>query len=138
MKLKSLLFICCLTMLGSVSAADRHMHPKNDSNTMAASSTKNAFSPGYCEIEVLNRSFDDVTVYGTFDDGSALIPFNAYSFESPHYISLFYYNYCHRNMYLDVVTFDGYHIYSGYTRVDTTVKIVPYLTNQVKAEIQAK
>lgn len=45
---------------------------------------------------------------------------------------------CHRDMYLDVVTFSGYHIYSGITRANTALRILPYLKNQVKAEITHK
>ena len=94
--------------------------------------------PGYCEVEIINSSYDNVTVYGRFDDGSSLIPFNIYSFERPYYISLYYYNYCHRDMFLDIVTFSGYHVYSGYTNTESTIRIVPYLANQVKAEVHAK
>lgn len=138
MKIKSLLLVCCLGLMSHVFADNRHIHPKADLKPSTSSSLKNAFYPGYCEIEVINSSFDDVTVYGTFDDGSNLQPFTVYSFESPHYISLFYYSYCHRDMWLDIVTYNGYHVYSGFTRPDTTVRIVPYLAKQVKAEIKAK
>lgn len=138
MKIKSLFLICCLSLISSVFAANRHIHPKVDMNTAAVSATKNAMVPGYCEIQINNRSFDNVTVYGTFDDGIAMTPFDIYAFEQPHYISLYYYGYCHRDMYLNIVTFSGYPVYSGYTRADSAVNIVPYLTNQVKAEIKAK
>jgi hypothetical protein len=138
MKIKSLLFVCCLSLMGSLYAENRHIHPKADVNNAKSATAKNARFPGYCQIEIINSSFDNVTVYGTFDDGTSMAPFNIYSYESPHYISLFYYNYCHRDMYLDIVTFSGYHVYSGYTRTESTVRIVPYLANQVKAEIQTK
>lgn len=137
MKLQSLLFVCCLSLMSSLFADSRHVHPKADTN-QAKVDTKNAMLPGFCQIEIINSSFDNVTVYGTFDDGTPLIPFNVYSFESPHYISLYYYNYCHRNMYLDIVTFSGYHIYSSYTRTESTIRIVPYLANQIKAELHTK
>lgn len=130
MKIKSLLFVCCLSLFSSVFAADRHMHPKADTNPTAA-------AIGGCEINILNDSYDNVNVYGTFDDGTSMTPFSIYRFGSAS-ISLYYYNYCHRDMYLDIVTFTGYHVYSGYTNVDSIVRVVPYLTNQVKAEVQAK
>lgn len=138
MKLKSLLFVCCLGLMSYSFADNRHIHPKADTDKSTSTSLKNARYPGYCEIEIINSSFDDVTVYGTFDDGSNMLPFNIYSFEGPHYISLFYYSYCHRDMWLDIVTYNGYHVYSGFTRPDTTVRIVPYLAKQVKAEIKTK
>ncbi|STX29543.1 Uncharacterised protein [Legionella beliardensis] len=139
MKLKSLLLACGLGLLSTAYAENHHVHPKAEGlKSEAVNSAKKAMTPGYCEIEIINNSYDNVTVYGRFDDGSSLTPFNVYSFEAPHYIDLHYYGYCHRDMYLDIVTFNGYHIYSGYTRSETTVRIVPYLKNQVKAEIKAK
>lgn len=138
MKLKSLVFLCCLGLIGHVFGDTRHSHPKADLAPSASTAVKNKRYPGYCEIEIINNSFDDVTVYGTFDDGSNLQPFNIYAFESPHYVSLFYYGYCHRDMWLDIVTYNGYQVYSGFTRPDTTVRIVPYLAKQVKAEIKTK
>ncbi|STX52183.1 Uncharacterised protein [Legionella busanensis] len=139
MKVKSLLLACCLGLLSTAYAENRHVHPKVEAlKTEAVSAAKKAMAPGFCEIEIINNSYDNVTVYGRFDDGSSLAPFNVYSFEAPHYIDLYYYGYCHRDMYLDIVTFSGYHIYSGYTRSETTVRIVPYLKNQVKAEVRAK
>ena len=136
MKIKSLLFVCCLSLMGSLHAENRHLHPKADVNNANSTAAKNARMPGYCEIEVINSSFENVTVYGTFDDGSVMAPFNIYSYEAPHYISLYYYGYCHRDMYLDIIGYRGNHIYSGYTPTESTVRIVPYLANQAKAQIQ--
>ncbi|MGQ3890538.1 hypothetical protein [Legionella sp. CNM-4043-24] len=141
MKIKSVLFACCLGLLGTAVAGNRHIHPKADvapASVSAEQSGKSAMAPGYCEIELINDSRDHVTVYGQFDDGSTMSPFNMYTWEAPHYISLYFYGYCHRDMYLDIVTFSGYHIYSGYTRPGSTVRIVPYLTNQVKAQISTR
>ncbi|KTD53049.1 hypothetical protein Lqui_0004 [Legionella quinlivanii] len=138
MKLKALLFVSCFGLLGSSYAENHHVYPKADAVQAQASTQKGAMLPGYCEIEVINSSFDNVTVYGTFDDGTTLTPFDVYTFESPHYIDLFYYGYCHKTMYLDIVTFSGYHIYSGYTRVNSTVRIVPYLNKQPKFKLESK
>jgi hypothetical protein len=141
-KWKSLLFVCGLGLMSTLFAGNRHIHPE-DGTKQAQGVAAKAMMPGFCEIELINSSFDNVSVYGRFDDGSSMIPFNIYSFEGPHYVSLFYYNYCHRDMYLDIITFSGYHIYSGYTSVDSTVRLVPYGTpltgkSGVKAEVRAK
>lgn len=135
MKLKSLVLMCCVAFAGSSFAANQHLHPKVDpsvSNTAA----KKAMAPGYCEIEIINDSYDDVSVHGVFDDGSS-IDFGIYRYEAPHYISLDYYGYCHPNMYLEIYT-PFYKIYSGFTRVNSTVRIVPYLKDQAKASIRLK
>jgi hypothetical protein len=133
MKLKMLLLTMCCSLMGSAVADNRHFYPQTPIN-----SVKESVLPGYCEIEIINSSYDDVIVYGTFDEGSVMTPFNVYRYENPHYISNFFNGYCHPVMYLDIVTFRGYHIYSGYTQSNSTVRIVPYLVNQSKAEIQAK
>ncbi|CEK11347.1 hypothetical protein [Legionella hackeliae] len=142
MKLKSLLFVCCLGLLTSAFAENRHFHPQANNPTAKAadakSAAKSAKLPGYCEIEIINSSYDNVRVYGIFDDGTTLTPFNIYRYEGPHYVDLFYYGYCHAGMNLYIDTFSGYRIYSGYTYVNHTVQIVPYLTNKAKVEITAK
>lgn len=137
MKLRAIILGFCVGFCSSVLAVNQHIHPQvgNGDNK---STEKNVGYPGYCEIEIINRSFDDVTVYGIFDDGVTMEPFNIYSFESPHYISLYYYNYCHAGMNLYIDTFSGYHVYSGYTYAKSTVRIVPYWANQLKAEIVNK
>lgn len=139
MKLRSLLFGICVSLCGLSFAGNQHLHPQATSNdTQASKSEKKVGWPGYCEIEVINNSYDNVRVYGVFDDGISLQPFNVYSFESPHYISLYYYGYCHAGMNLYVDTWSGYHVYGGYTPTGTTIRIVPYLANQLKAEISQK
>jgi hypothetical protein len=140
MKLRSLLYVVCLGFLTTVFADNRHGYPNTDTNT----ATKKTMLPGYCEIEIINNSYSDVTIYGTFDDGAPLSPFNVYRLGIPQYIDLFYYDpmkdkyRCHDDMYLDIVTYNGYHIYSGYTRTGTTVELVPYLTKQIKANLHTK
>lgn len=119
--------------MGSAIADHRHIYP----NTPINSASK-AMYPGFCEIEIINSSYDDVIVYGTFDEGTVMTPFNVYRYESPHYISNFFNGYCHNAMYIDIVTFRGYHIYSGYTLSNSTVRVVPYLANQSTVEIAAK
>jgi hypothetical protein len=143
MKLRSLILGICLSLCTSVFAANnQHLHPQanNTDNQPATNGSvaKNLKYPGYCEIEIINRSFSNVSVYGTFDDGTSLQPFDIYSFESPHYISLYYYGYCHYGMNIYINTFGGSYVYSGYTPVGTTIRVVPYLANQLKAEISKK
>lgn len=141
MKIKSLLFVCCLGLLNTSFADNRHLHPQantpaNTSNTQT--NQKQARMPGYCEIEIINNSYSDLRINGVFDDGTSLTPFNIYRYEGPHYVDLFYYGYCHAGMNLYIDTFSGYHVYAGYTYTNSTVRVVPYLTNQVKVEIKAK
>lgn len=90
MKLKSLLLVCFFSLFSSVFAANVHVNPKVDSADQKAIKSETVY-PGFCEIEIINDSFTDVRVYGTFDDGQT-INFNMYRFEAPHYISLFYYS----------------------------------------------
>ncbi len=100
-----------------------HLHPEA-SKTLAPSEKKLKY-PGYCEIEVINNSFDNIRVFGIYDDGAYLSPFSIYTYESPHYISLYYYGYCHSGMNVFIDTFSGYRIYSGYTATNSTIRVVP-------------
>lgn len=136
MKLKLFIVGLGMSLCSVVFAANEHVHPdaQKRANTPASGMTW----PSYCEIEIVNRSLDDVTVSGIFDDGIPLQSFNVYSFEQPHYISLYYYGYCHAGMDLDIHTFYGDYIYSGYTPVGRTIRIVSYLGKQAKAEVVAK
>jgi len=135
MKLKSLLFIACFSLFTNVFAANMHLHPKADTADKQ-SIAKGVTFPGFCQIEIINDSFTDVRVFGTFDDGS-IVDFNIYRFESPHYISLFYNFYCHNSMYITIQS-PFYTIYSGWTNVNSTIRIVPYLNTKVKAELSAR
>ncbi len=137
MKLNALIVGLCMSLCSTVFAANQHVHPDTDKSDTKPIE-KNLKWPGYCEIEVINTSYDDVRVYGVFDDGLPLSPFNIYSFEAPHYISLYYYGYCHAGMNLYVDAWSGYHVYAGYTPRGSSIRIVPYLANQLKAEVHAK
>lgn len=141
MKLKSLFFLVCMSLFSTGFAANAHQHPQvaQQGDQGEKKPTQEGLQyPAYCEIEIINDSYSNVTVYGTFDDGVSLVPFNVYSFESPHYISLWYYGYCHAGMDIRIRTFLGYTVYAGYTPTHTTIHLVPYLTNQVKAEVKKK
>ncbi|MCL9685522.1 hypothetical protein [Legionella maioricensis] len=135
MKLKSLLFVVCFSLFSNVFAANLHINPKADAEDKK-SITKNISYPGYCQIEIINNSFTDVTVFGTYEDGSSLA-FGIYSFDAPHYISLYYNLYCHSQMYITVQS-PYYTLYSGWTNVNSTIRILPYLKNQAKAELSTR
>ena len=143
MKLKSLLFVCSLGVMSSLFAANRHVHPESDANKTQAAVADKAMMPGFCEIEIINRSFDNVTVFGTYEDSSQIVPFDIYSNENPHYVSLYYRDFdgiyrCHNTMYVAIETFNHYPVYSAYTRVGSTINVVPYLNKQIRAEVKTK
>ncbi len=130
MKLNAWVFGSMLGLFSSVHAANQHVHPQVDAVGPSAQWA------GSCEIEIINRSFSDMRVFGIFDDGIPLEPFNVYSFELPHYISLFYNGYCHRGMELDIDTFSGRHLFGDYVHAGMTVEII-YEMNQAKALLRA-
>lgn len=119
-----------LGFFSAAHAANQHVHPQADALKSSANWA------GSCEIEIINRSFSDVRVFGLFDDGIPLEPFNVYSFELPHYISLYYNGYCHRGMELDIDTFNGMHVFGDYVRAGKTVEVFTQM-NQVNTLIRA-
>lgn len=137
MKFRTIFFGLLVCFAGLVNANNQHVHPQATAGdrTMLPVNAKWA---GYCEIEIINNSYQDVRVYGTFDDGLPMRSFNVYSFEAPHYISLYYYGYCHAGMDIYIDSFNGWNIYSGYTPRSVTLTVVPYLANQAKAELRAR
>ena len=125
MKLKSIAISCLVALCPSVYATNTHVHPEDKTKeavTSAAPAVQAKYA-GFCEIEIINQSSDDVRVSGTFDDGAPLYPFTIYSYEAPHYISLFYYGYCHYGMDLYIDSYYGYPLYAGYTRRESTIRI---------------
>ena len=137
MKIKSVLLGLCISLCSTVFASNMHKHPE-DKTVEKTSKEQTMKSPGYCEIEIINRSFDNVTVSGMFDDGYSMLPFTVYSFGMPQYIDMYYYGYCHAGMSLFIDAWSGYRVYAGYTQTNTTIHVVPYLTNQLKAEVTKK
>lgn len=135
MKLKSLLFIACFSLFTNLFAANLHLHPKADTADKQTIN-KGITYPGFCQIEIINRSFTDVRVYGVFDDGN-VVDFNIYRFEQPHYISLFYNFYCHNMMYITIQS-PYATLYSDWTNVNSTIRILPYLQKQAKAEVSVR
>lgn len=139
MKLKAVWLFVCVSMCSHLFAANLHLHPKADSkeaNESSRSVEKNMSYPGYCEIEIINDSFTDLRVFGTFDDNSPLY-FNIFRYDPPHYVGLYYYSYCHNGMYLTIQN-PYYTVFSGWVNTNSTVRIVPYLNQQPKAEITAR
>lgn len=138
MKLKSLLFVVSFSLFSHVYAANVHTHPKTDTTDKNAVA-KGLTYPGYCQIEIINDSFSDVHVSGTYDD-NAPVDFYVYRYEAPHYINMFYYGYCHSSMYLTIqsVQWPYQTLYSNWTSVDSTVRLVSFLNKEVKAEVSAR
>ncbi len=137
MKLKSLILAFSLSLCFTVFADNQHRH--SEANPPENSpAVKNVSWLGFCEIEIINRSYEDVRVYGVFDDGVPLEPFMIYSFEYPHYISLNFYGYCHYGMDLYIETWDGYLLYAGYTPRRRSIRILPYLNHQSKVDFSTK
>jgi hypothetical protein len=136
MKLNKFLIGCLIAFFSNAYADNHHVHPeKGDTAPENQVPSIKAKYAGFCEIEIINQSYDDVRVNGVFDDGMSLEPFTIYSYESPHYISLYFYGYCHYGMNLYIDSFYGYNLYSGYTTRESTIRIVPYLKNRAKADI---
>jgi len=135
-------YFCSLLLLVSQATfanndASHHRYPASKETAQPLKTAPDG-KPGFysCEIEIINDSFSNVTVYGRYDDGVPLNPFNVYSYEYSHYIDLFYNGYCHSGMYLSVVTFSGYTIFSGYVFTGSTVHIVPSLNKQLKVSVE--
>lgn len=138
MKLKTIALGSLLALVSSAYADNQHVHPQDKNTVNTAAPMVKANYAGYCEIEIINQSYDDVRVNGTFDDGMPLDPFTIYSFEAPHYINLFYYGYCHYGMNIFIDSYYGYNLYSGYTTRESTVRIVPYLRQNANMDADVK
>jgi hypothetical protein len=95
-----------------------------------AAGPKAAAHPGYCEIEIINSSHRNATVYGTFDDSLPLNPFAIRGYdEGAHYISLYYSGYCHYDgmrliVELHYLPYDHI-VYDAWTRPGSIVRIIP-------------
>lgn len=140
MKLKSLLFVIFFNLISNAFAANLHLHP-NINAADKESAPKATMYPGYCQIEVINNSSNYVRVSGIFDDSTYLDPFTVFAFEAPHYISLYYYGYCHSGMNISILSAYGALVYSGWTDVHSTIRIVDYFDKghkSIKAEIATK
>lgn len=120
MLLKTVLFIyaICSLSVGFAQNHDVHQNAKE-----LNSSNANVTSPGICDIEIINDSFDDIRVYGRFDDFTYLNTFTMPHWGTPQYVSLFYSGFCHPGMDFYIETIEGKHKYNGFTPVGKTIKI---------------
>ena len=128
MNIRSLLFVASLGLLSTGFAENtnnHHFHAKAKTSAVAPAN-QNAMAPGACEIEIINDSFDNINVYGRFDDGSTMPPFSMEYWGKPHYVSLFYYGTCHTGMDFYIETVNGKHKYNGYTPVGKTIRITTF------------
>jgi len=112
MKILLLLVSCCLSFVGFAT-------PSVQTIGEQVARTPN------CEIQIINNSASHVTVYGTYEDGTRMTPFNVYTYSPVAYISLYRYKACQQSMYLDIVTFNNYRVYGAYTNVNTIVPVSP-------------
>jgi hypothetical protein len=122
----------CLSLCSTLFAAQTYLHPTTDKDKI----TKSVNYPGFCQIEVINKSADDVIVSGVYDNGAPLYPFNIYSSDFPRYINMYYYGACHSSIYINVDTFSGYRKFSGYVFTSTTLWLDSRLNGELKAEIK--
>lgn len=106
---------------------NQHFYPAANIPMTTTKQAEELKYPGYCEIEIVNNSCYNVRVSGVFDDGEILRPFKVYAHEYPHYISLYYYGYCHYGMDIFIETTYGYRIYADYTRRYETIYISSYM-----------
>ncbi len=134
MKLK-IFALCLLTAIGFNLQAAQARHVRA---SVEKADSKKMLMPGYCEIEIDNRSFEPVHITGQFLDGLNLDPFDIYPNDASHYISVYYYG-CQSGMYLTISNFGGYVMYSGYTPVYQTLVIYPFFgKNQSTVKSTAK
>lgn len=140
MKLKTLIFVCCIGLFSSAFAATHFHLQANNSAPREASKAPEAKSPGYCEIEILNFSSRPVRVFGVFDDGSVFSPFISEPYGGRDLISLYYYGYCHaamRNIRIELLS--GYTIVNQYEiPVHTTMMISDRDATTVKVTLATK
>lgn len=135
---KSFVLLSSLFLLSSVAtAAETHHYPKAEA--VQKQNIPSAGAAGYCQIEIINLSNNRIRVYGVFDDGVPLSPFDIYPRDYPHYIDLFYYGYCHQMMNLYIDDGFGYHLYGGYTEVGTSLYVNSiWNAKTAKAEVTVK
>lgn len=138
-------FILLISLVfGNAWAAENiHYYPNTEAPAINKKEVKDLKYPGYCEIEIVNDSHYTVRVNGVFTDGYELEPFRIYPHEYPHYISLYYYGWCHYGMDIYIETLAGYRVYSGYTRRYDTIHITSdmYASNpsmSIKSDIKSK
>jgi len=123
------------SLIGLLLATATQASALTNHHVFGTDTSAKAQNPGYCEIEIINRSMEDVVVSGGLDSNVSLRPFVVYSYELPHYISLYYYGYCYSGMFLHIDTTSGRPIYDRYTPVGSTLYVRSY-QNALNVEAQ--
>ena len=128
MRQKILIVLGLMSFMLNVNAIGAHVEQKSPAQPKNNNVKANVGYAGYCEIEVVNRSYEDIVVRGMFDDGALYGPIvvqasGIFYYSSPLYISLAYYGYCDYGMRLDIATTRGYPVYGAYTAGGSTVRI---------------
>jgi len=124
-----------MSFVTSIFATNVHQNAKaklqeNDVKTQSAKKL------GGCEVVIINRSYMDLYVQGTFDDYTS-IGFPISRYDGPHYIDMYYDYYCHP--YMDLLITSPYGIvFQTTVRVGSSIFIEPYLANQVKVNVTNK
>jgi hypothetical protein len=140
MKLKSLILGLFLGAIGTVHAANIHTHPQATDADKKVSTAQSSKVTNFCGISIINDSAYTVHVSGVFDDNTRLDDFDVYPYETPQFIDLVYYGYCHSYMYLRIQSnvYPYYILHDGQTPAGTTVRILNSLANTIKAETTHK
>ena len=135
MKLKSLLLVCGVSLFNNVYAGNIHTHQPSN-NLVQAAADKAVMRPSNCQIEIINNSYNDVRVFGIFDD-STTVDFFVYRYDPVQYIDLYYHGYCHPNMFITLQT-PYSTIYSNYTDVYSTLTVYPSLAKATMEKVEVK
>jgi len=103
----------------SNSFASSHHHQLNPSLDI-----KKTTYPGYCEIQVENRTTNHLYVRGVYKTNLE-VKFNIPPFDTPHYINLSYDGKCHSTMFLEFYE-NGYRVFSRHVTVNG-IYVWPYV-----------
>ncbi|MBA2653166.1 MAG: hypothetical protein H0U73_13015 [Tatlockia sp.] len=141
MKLRSLLFVSCLSLLSSAYAESRQVFL--DAPSPEAKSAKQSVTKGMiydCAIRLINYSNYDLRMWGEVTNGAVLQPAYIYDRAVTHLIDIYDYNYymCPEGMYLNVETVRGTPVF--YNRFITPGSLISVYTRNgvAKVEIKAK
>jgi len=120
--MKKLILSLVIMLICNISFASQgitHSHPglTKDSKSSSLQSIPT------CLIKITNDSHYDIIVSGQFDDGTYLQPFVIQAYETPHYVSLFYFNICHGVMDMQIETNYGLKLYAQPTYVNSKILI---------------
>lgn len=141
MKLKSLLFVCLVALFSSANAETRHVPANANSSATAKTVVKKAKMPGYCEVEILNYSRDDLSVWGRLSNNAEVSFYISRfrNFPESHIIDMYdyYYGGCPLWIDLSIITTNGYPVYHEITYPGSVIEVRPYW-GAVKATSHSK